>query len=1070
MEAFFERLIIRAATIDELLSSEFESLPGQKGDADKAARRLAAWCRSCASGDWALFGKRLERDGLSVTEVLQRLATVRPRFAVQPTWIDDAIWIESAMRSCDKVAPVDPKQLTPCAFESLLAPVVEQADALLWSSVNSPLAFTLSGSARQHLRHNLLAALSDLCAPALYERFTKKRKEAAFFDPMAEQQQNGTAVFDRFIADLRNGGLRLLFEEKPVLLRLISVIVRQWIDTTRELLLRLGADLRDLRGDILSSEDSPISFIEGDLSDSHNCGRSVRIIGFADGARIVYKPKDLRLDAAWRSLVTRLNEADAPVKLKAAHVVVRQGYGWAEFIDHLGCADASGVQQFFFRAGALLAVFHLFAGTDMHQENIIAAGDYPVPIDLEMILQPSADENKSQDAEAEAFETATETIMNSVMAVSLLPSYEKVLGDEVFSIGGLRSGARARFGVAWSAINSDAMRPRKVKKDSQIAPNLPHVGGRTARFSDHIDDFVSGFEVYAQFLMRLKNHAGHEWLFDQFAGLPVRRILRHTRFYYMLLGRLKNYKGMDDGAAWSAQADFLARLANWERNSDTLWPLQRSERLALLQLNLPHFMSASDGEISDATGTSVCTGATPGLIRARTRVKSFDEEEIAWQVSVIRQNTSTLTRSTPMARKRRLPNASRLPTREIFIAEAARIADEIACCTVRRGPGAAWIGLDWMGDSEIAQLLPLGPDLYNGTCGLAVFLAAHATVSGSDTSRQLALAAVAQLRKNIRSRNAARIARSLGIGGACGLGSIVYALAVIAKCLCDDALLADAHRTATLFTDDLIAADKMLDVLNGSAGAILAVLRLHRDTRSTEVLNLAIKCGEHLLAQRRSRANGYCSWIAQGAGDRPLNGIAHGAAGFAYALACLSAAAGRKDFADASVECIAFEDSTYDAAHSNWRDLRGNREPSFSCQWCHGAPGIGLARIGMKRLTTWDRNSRLHDGEILERDLRNALVGTECGWPHYLDTMCCGTLGSIELFREAADALGRPDLRDKAARRMLAVIESATRSGGYRFAAGSRQFNLGLFQGVAGVGYACLRQCDASLPNILIWE
>jgi len=42
MDAFHQRLMVRAATIDELLSDEFESLPGQKSDADLAARRFAA--------------------------------------------------------------------------------------------------------------------------------------------------------------------------------------------------------------------------------------------------------------------------------------------------------------------------------------------------------------------------------------------------------------------------------------------------------------------------------------------------------------------------------------------------------------------------------------------------------------------------------------------------------------------------------------------------------------------------------------------------------------------------------------------------------------------------------------------------------------------------------------------------------------------------------------------------------------------------------------------------------------------------------------------------------------------
>jgi len=42
--------------------------------------------------------------------------------------------------------------------------------------------------------------------------------------------------------------------------------------------------------------------------------------------------------------------------------------------------------------------------------------------------------------------------------------------------------------------------------------------------------------------------------------------------------------------------------------------------------------------------------------------------------------------------------------------------------------------------------------------------------------------------------------------------------------------------------------------------------------------------------------------------------------------------------------------------------------------------------------------------------------------------------------------------------------------GDYRWNSGKRQFNLGLFRGLAGVGYTSLRQAEPSLPNVLIWE
>ena len=223
-------------------------------------------------------------------------------------------------------------------------------------------------------------------------------------------------LLDRFIAGLSAGGLRQLFEEKPVLLRLIAVITRQWIDTSREFVLRLVADLDAIRADIVGSNaPSRVAMIEGGLSDPHNGGHSVQILRFEDGARVVYKPKDLRLDAGWRALVERLNRTGAPVELRAVRALTRDGYGWTEFIEHADYADPDGAKRFFRRSGAWLALFHCFAGCDMHQENMLATGEHPVPIDLETILQAAPDEQRSSEPESEAFEAALETVGNSVM-------------------------------------------------------------------------------------------------------------------------------------------------------------------------------------------------------------------------------------------------------------------------------------------------------------------------------------------------------------------------------------------------------------------------------------------------------------------------------------------------------------------------------------------------------------------------------------------------------------------------------------------------------------------------------
>ncbi len=470
MDAFYQRLVVRAATIDELLSDDFETLPGQKDDADLAAARLAAWCRSCVSGDWALLSRRLDRDGLSIGQVLARFATARRKAsAIAPQWIDDAIWIEAALQSPvkDRDAASAPERAEPCAFEHLFAPVVEQAEALLWAGIDARASDHLTESARACLRQSLLKEMSRLSAPAIYERFAKARAGATPADAPKQQQGAATWHYDRFVAAMQAGGFRRLFEDKPVLLRLMVSFARQWINTSRELVMRLDCDLAAIRRDILHSETrSRVSGIEGELSDPHNGGRSVRIVGFEDGSRVVYKPKDLRLDAAWHSLVERLNRAGATVELKAARAIPRDGYGWTEFIGHAGCADEEGCKRFFRRTGAWLALFHCFAGADLHQQNVIAAGDHPVPIDLEMILQAAAEEYKSQDAEAQALEAATDVIANSVKTVGLLPAYGRSPDNEVFSAGGMTSDRSARTRLAWSDINSDQMRPVKATNPS----------------------------------------------------------------------------------------------------------------------------------------------------------------------------------------------------------------------------------------------------------------------------------------------------------------------------------------------------------------------------------------------------------------------------------------------------------------------------------------------------------------------------------------------------------------------------------------------------------------------------
>ena len=184
MDAFYERLIVRAATIDELLSDDFEALPGQKGDADLAARRLATWCQSSASGDWSLFGQRLQRDGWAIDEVLKRFRDRPPQsfgFSVRPGLPTRS----GSKRPCKtaKKTPTTPAARSyraPCVRALVQTPGYAGGRTSFGrTSIGETVRQSDGIGARSALRHSLLRELSDLCAPGNLRTVLKARAGAA---------------------------------------------------------------------------------------------------------------------------------------------------------------------------------------------------------------------------------------------------------------------------------------------------------------------------------------------------------------------------------------------------------------------------------------------------------------------------------------------------------------------------------------------------------------------------------------------------------------------------------------------------------------------------------------------------------------------------------------------------------------------------------------------------------------------------------------------------------------------------------------------------------------------------
>ena len=106
--------------------------------------------------------------------------------------------------------------------------------------------------------------------------------------------------FRHFTERLRQPAHALaLWQEYPVLARQVVTCIRQWVAHSLEVLERLGADWARLRQMFSPASDpGPLTCLGSEAGDRHRDGRSVTILKFRSGLRLVYKPIAMALAKA----------------------------------------------------------------------------------------------------------------------------------------------------------------------------------------------------------------------------------------------------------------------------------------------------------------------------------------------------------------------------------------------------------------------------------------------------------------------------------------------------------------------------------------------------------------------------------------------------------------------------------------------------------------------------------------------------------------------------------------------------------------------------------------------------
>ena len=656
-----------------------------------------------------------------------------------------------------------------------------------------------------------------------------------------------------------------------------------------------------------------------------------------------------------------------------------------------------------------------------------------------------------------------------MVRIGLLPQWFFIAGEriprDVSALGIEAPAAEHETYTGWSALNTDGMVSGTTTRPARLPMSSPVGIGSPNRFSDFTTDYCGGFLSQLKVIAEDRGSwLGDDGPLEQFRNLRSRFIRRPTWIYLWVRAKLLESAALRDEAA---QCEALSRLDKPKRAESDVHDdaILAAERAQLSDLDVPFFEHPIAGRdlVLDDADIALDFFAHSGLDAARRRIESLGTGDIEFQLALIAGVTAAKGRRAH--RGQRDPSVRHLAVGALSAQERLEAATAVGHLLVSTsltdgGGNVEWLGINSAADLEGSCYGPLGSTLYSGRAGIAIFLA---TLAGAESDqpagiyRKAAASACSDLVRLLKSTDAESDKRMwwrqqpLGLAGSGGQLLAAVLLRGLVPAM-HRALAKGLAALLDMLDPEIIRTDDDLDIIFGCAELIGPLLRIG----TPRAIDIARTAGDRLVERQDAKGG----WILPSLGAKALTGFSHGASGGAAALAKLAAVTSYRPYHDAATRALKYERSQYDLREKNWPDHRnglGGAEPSFMLSWCHGAPGIALARLCIMSTPLWDRETA--------EDLELALAATADAI-RLEDSLCCGRFGRAAILRAAHDCGGEGRWLELAEHLEAQALAGIRIDGGYHFGD-----VLGLFQGAAGIGLELLdglsHANSALVPRVL---
>ncbi|VEP18770.1 putative Lanthionine synthetase [Hyella patelloides LEGE 07179] len=850
----------------------------------------------------------------------------------------------------------------PIPFEELLLPFVKDCQKRITGCLGEN---RLTQECHRQIQRKLLQLLSDYTANTLYLEFQvfKTHNSPLVGNYSCQLENIYHKIYQQFIKDFWSQRYQDFFAEYAMVGRILGTLTNLWYETISEFLARLNTDWKELEttfndGNALGT----VNKIFLSLSDRHCGGRSVIGLSFENGIKLVYKPRNLGMEAGLSQVLDWLNhQEELSHKMKVMKVLDKNSYGWVEFIESVECHNHADLKAFYYRIGILLGLGYILEATDLHYENIIAHGTDPVIIDCETLLQHRPNLQLTEQQHKTANLAAMELLSHSVVRSHLLP--DLVAGknnSNLYDMSGLGSFTEQKLTYEkpqWNNINTDTM---QLKQESHqilpVFPNVPRCDGTPVGYEAYTQSILDGFnEIYQLILIHrdelLKGNSTLSVLKNQ----EVRFVFRNTMVYGLTHRYMHQPRFMGEGVAYSIVLEQLARGHLFMNDKSPANAILQAERKSMQELDIPYFTANVDNTALQFEGQEIVPDyfQAPSYLRMLELIREANEDDLSRQITIIKQslfarlltghqNGDILLR--PYTDSEFTPSLSEGDA----IQQARQIASQIMQHSIQGVDGSiTWIAPQYIQELQIYKVRLLSLHTYDGLTGIAIFFAALYKVTGETEYRDTCYKILQTVRQQFREQTTRQEALGeMGHGIALGYSGIPYAFSLISSLL-DDLELQEQAVDAVMEIDEAsLRTEQNLDVFTGVAGACLALLEVFRSTQKEVVLDKATMCGEILLQRYAANIQEWEDISARY--KKPMSAFAYGTVGIQKAIERLGLVTDNPRFKEWQNQ----EDNQFKLAIATANPLKQTKQQSKPENLTCFMPGLftGLAGCGYRLL------------------------------------------------------------------------------------------------------------------------